>query len=159
MRRKLARGEEKPTCPHCGGPTEVQYDACQNCGRNLVWTGNQKMGFLAGKPGQERWLRREYEELAEGVMAHREELVERFPALKEMATSEDLKAKVVAYEEAVRADRFEEAQRIGDEIEAAPGSDDGGCCGCAGLILIGAATWYFWPQICLLWENIKAALE
>jgi len=42
----LIADSNKPKCPHCGGPSELGYTRCKNCGQKIAWAGH-----VACKPG------------------------------------------------------------------------------------------------------------
>jgi hypothetical protein len=51
LRQQLNEEASKPQCPHCGGPTEQDFDRCKNCSQEVIWCGH-----FVGKLGQELQL-------------------------------------------------------------------------------------------------------
>ena len=45
-REQLAEEANKPQCPHCGGPSALGFDRCNNCSQEVIWCGH-----FVGKPG------------------------------------------------------------------------------------------------------------
>jgi hypothetical protein len=43
----LIADSNKPKCPHCGGPSELGYSRCKNCGQEIAWEGESDNKFLS----------------------------------------------------------------------------------------------------------------